>query len=168
MAQGESLVLRTIRGGGKGRIRYTVGEARAKQRQVMAEVFQNGQLRQHLIVARYSASNPRVGKARNLRVRRAGRSAVITWAPAALGHSYVVQVDYGTGKRILLSPRLGSRRVVARGVRRGEGLIVKVLVFSPAGRRGPLATARLPGSMLVGATHKLPPYKPPKVRRRKK
>lgn len=167
-ARGESKVLRRIKGGGNGRILYTVGEARSRRRQVLAEVFQDGQLRQHRIVANYSAPNVRVGKVRNLRVRRVGRNAVITWARSALAHSYVVQVKYGTGKLLLLSPRPGSRRVVVRHVRRGEGLIVKVLVFSNAGRRGPLATVRLKGSMLVGATHKLPPYKPPKHRRKKK
>jgi hypothetical protein len=41
--------------------------------------------------------------------------------------------------------------VVVPRVRKGEGLRVSVVAFSPAGHRGPAATAKLKGKMRVGA-----------------
>jgi hypothetical protein len=164
-ARGENRLIKTIKRGGHGRIRYRAGQALSVHRQVLAEVFQNGQLRDHRIVAKYDAPSPGTGKVRKLRVRRRGSSAVITWSRAPLGNSYAVQVDYGTGERTVVRPRPGSRRVVVSHLKKGEGLVVMVVAYSMTGRAGPLATARLKGSLLVGATHKVPPFKPPHRKR---
>jgi hypothetical protein len=79
-----------------------------------------------------------------------------------------VRVDYGSGARIVLSPKRGARRVTALNVRRGEGLRIRIFASSAAGRRGPAAKATLKGSMLVGKVKKTPPYKPPKKHKHKK
>jgi hypothetical protein len=166
IAKGENKLLRTIRGGGRGQIHYTSGLALSTHRQVLAEVFGNGQLRAHRIVATYNAPNPRLGKVRHLRVRRRGGHAVITWGRTPLASSYLVEVSYGTGQRLLFKPRPGRRRLVVNHVRRGEGLTVKVIAFTSTGTRGPLTRVQLKGTMLVGAAHTVPPFKPPHRRRR--
>jgi hypothetical protein len=44
-------------------------------------------------------------------------------------------------------------------------LTVEVIAFTATGTRGRLTTTRLKGSMLVGAAHAVPPFKPPHRRR---
>jgi hypothetical protein len=166
-APGGLKVLKTIKGGGKGHFRYTVGDAIGTKRVVEADFFQNKHPRRRVIVARYSAKSPPVGKARHLTVRRRGTHAVITWRKAALGATYLVRVDYGSGDRIVITPKRGVRRVTVQHVRRGEGLRIRVVASSAAGRRGPAARTSLKGSMRLGAVKKTPPYKPPKKHRHK-
>ena len=167
-ANGDDTILGSVRRGGKGVINFTVGEARSTRRQLVAEVFQNGVPRKRLTVAHYSAPNAAVGRAGHLRVRRVGRRALISWTAAAQASSYLVQVTYGTGERVLLEPRRGARRAVAGHVLRGEGLRVTVFARSAAGRVGPRAVGRLPGSMLVGAVRHTPKYKYKKAPRHKR
>jgi hypothetical protein len=152
--------LKTVKGGGKGRFKYTVGDATGTKRVVTADFFLNGHPRRRFVVARYNAKSPAVGKPRHLEVRRHGRGAVVTWRKAALGATYLVRVDYGSGDRIALSPKRGVRRVTVPNVRRGEGLRIRVFAWSAAGRRGPAAVTTLKGSMRVGSVKRLPPYKP--------
>jgi hypothetical protein len=160
-APGELKVLKTIRGGGKGQFDYTVGDATGTKRVVEADFFLNGHPRKRFIVARYNAKSPPVGKARHVTVRRHGANAVITWGKAALGETYLVSVDYGSGDKIILGPTRRTH-VTVPNVGKGEGLRIQILASSAAGRRGPAAKATLKGSMLVGAVKSLPPYKPPK------
>jgi hypothetical protein len=167
-ANGDDTILGSVRRGGKGVINYTVGEARSTRRQIVAEVFQNGVPRKRLTVAHYSAPNAAVGRAGHLRVRRAGRRALISWSAATLARNYLVQITYGTGERVLLEPRAGVRHAVAGHVTRGEGVLVRVFARSPAGRVGPGAVARLSGSMLVGAVRKTPKYTYKKAKPHKK
>jgi hypothetical protein len=166
-APGGLKALKTIKGGGKGHFKYTVGDATGTKRVVEADFFLNGQPRKRFIVARYNAKSPPVGKARHLTVRRHGANAVITWGKATLAATYLVRVNYGSGDRVVFSPNPGVRRVTAPNVRRGEGLRILVIASSAAGRRGPAAKATLKGSMLVGKVKKTPPYKPPKKHKKK-
>jgi hypothetical protein len=167
-APGGLKILKTIEVGGKGHFAYTVGDAIGTKRVVEADFFQNKHPRKRVIIARYSAKSPPVGKARHLVVRRHGTHAVLTWRKAALGATYLVRVDYGSGTRIVLIPKPGVRRVTVPNVRRGEGLRIRVFASSAAGRRGPAATATLKGSMRVGAVKKAPRYKPPKKHKKHK
>ncbi len=168
-APGGLKVLKTIKGGGRGKFRYTVGDATGTKRVVEADAFLNGQPRKRLIVARYKAKSPPVGKAKHLTVRRRGTHAVVRWGKAALGATYLVRVDYGSGNRIVLTPaKRGARTVNVPNVRRGEGLRIKVLASSAAGRSGPAAKATLEGSMRVGSVKKTPPYKPQHKKSKKK
>ena len=165
-ALGELGRLGTTRGG-SGTIPYTVGEARSSRRQVVALVIQNSVPRKRLTVARYSASNPKVGRVGHLRVRRSGSRAIITWRPAALGRFYFVRVVRGTGLRLLFAPKHGSTQATVTGLRRGEGLRVSVRAESSAGRYGPVATTTLKGSLLVGARKATPRFKPAPLHKHK-
>jgi hypothetical protein len=166
-APGGLKVLRTIKGGGKGHFKYTVGDATGTKRVVEAAFFQNGQPRKRFIVARYNAKSPPVGKAKHLKVKRHGSNAVITWGKAALGAKYLVRVNYGSGDKVVFTPKPGVRRVTAPNVRKGEGLRILVYASSAAGRRGAPAKTTLKGSMLVGSVKKTPPYHPPKKHKHK-
>jgi hypothetical protein len=118
-------------------------------------------------VATYKAKSPAVGKPR-VRVRRRGSNAIVTWSRASLGNRYDVFLVYGSGDRKLVQPRGKTRRVLARGVRKGEGLVVTVQAISKAGRRGRTGRARLAGSLLFGKVKKTPPYRPKKKKTTKR
>lgn len=150
-ARGGRKLLRLVKRGGKGKVRFTVSEARGKRRRIVAEVQQDELPRDNLTVARYKASNPRVGKARSVRVRRKGKRAIVTWSRARFARNYEVTILTGTGKRTLLRPKPGERRLAVRGIRKGEGVVARVVAFSPAGHRGKPVTGRLQGTMRVGA-----------------
>src|SRR5207244_9211782 len=110
-------------------------------------------------VAHYKAKSPPVGKARHVTVRRQGANAVIKWDKAALGTTYLVSVDYGSGDKTVLGPTRRTH-VTAPNVGRREGLRIEVIASSAPGRRGPAAKAAPKGSMHVRAVKALPPYKP--------
>ena len=168
VAKGGRKVLRTVKRGGKGSVRFTPSEAQSARRQIVAEVSQDGLPRDNLTVARFTAPSPRVGKARKVSLRRRGARAIITWTAAPFAHSYEVAVTTGTGRRVLLRPRRGSRRAVVGGLRKNEGVVARVVAFSPAGKRGKYATGRLRGDMRVGSVRKAPkPRKPKRPRRRR-
>ncbi len=155
VAKGGQKILRTVKGGGRGRIGFTVTEAQGTKRSIVAEVIQDDLPRTNLTIARFTAASPRVGRPRNLRMRRRGSRATVTWSPASFGSSfYEVSVRYGVGRTVLLTPKRGTRRVVVPRVLKKEGLTVSVVGFSPAGHRGPAATGKLKGSMQVGAVPK--------------
>jgi hypothetical protein len=166
-APGGLKVLKTIKGGGKGRFKYTVGDATGTKRVVTADFFLNGKPRKHVVVARYNAKSPPVGKAKRLKVRRKGTGALVTWGKATLGATYLVRVDYGSGDKIVIAPKRGTRRVTVPSVRKGEGLRIRVIASSAAGRTGPAAKVKLKGAMRVGAVKKTPKYKPPKKHKKK-
>jgi hypothetical protein len=67
----------------------------------------------------------------------------VTWTPAFYARRYQVMAQRTSGRRELLLPVAGQRRVTVRGLRRGEGVRVSVVGLSVSSRRGPAATARL-------------------------
>lgn len=76
-------------------------------------------------------------------------------------------MTYGSGRSVLLQPR--RRSAVVGGLRRGEGLAVKVQAISRAGRRGRFGTARLKGLMRLGAVKPYgPKHRRKKAKRRKR
>jgi hypothetical protein len=159
-ASGASTVLRTVKGGGKGSIRFVTSEARSTRREIVAQVEQDGLPRETISVARFSAPNPTVGRPGRVRVRRSGTRAIVTWTAAALAKRYEVVTRSGDGGRMVLSPKPGARTVTVPQIAKGEGLIVGVTAISATGRRGKAGTARLAGSLQVGAQKK--PKKPKK------
>lgn len=162
LAEGGVKPIKTVTHGSKGTVRYTVGEAGGKARRIVAQVTQDSHPRSNLTIARYSAPNPEIGQVRKLRVRRHGHKATISWKAGALDRTYLVRVDYGSGLRILLRPKPNAHRIVTRNVHKGEGLRVRVIPFSTAGRRGPTARTRLKGSMRLGSVRRTPRYRPHK------
>lgn len=168
VAKGGQKVLKTVSRGGKGSVRFTVGEADSRTRRIYAEVTQSGLPRKRVLIARYTAANATVGRVGRLKIRRQGSRAVVTWTKPALAGTIYVQARYGSGDMIVRRLPGRARRFVLRGVARGEGLRVQVRNVSPSGRDGRLATARLSGSMRVGAVAKTPKYDPAKTRALKK
>ena len=142
-ANGAHHLLRVVKGGGKGTIRFRTAEADSNRRKIVAEVTQDGLPRANIDVASFTAPNPQVGPARRVRVRRRGRTAVVTWRKSPLAQRYDVVVRAGDGGRSLLSPSGKRLRVTVPGVAKNEGLVVRVIAISTRGRRARAAQARL-------------------------
>ncbi|HMM49171.1 MAG TPA: hypothetical protein PKE32_06120, partial [Miltoncostaeaceae bacterium] len=122
---------------GTRRLRFTPGPGPGGRRDIVALVSQNGLVRSERTVARFSAPPPaRVGRARGLRVRRAGRSLVATWRPGAGLAAQRVQVALADGRVIVraLGPRTG--RITVAGVRRADRVRVSVIGQARDGRLG--------------------------------
>jgi hypothetical protein len=133
-----------VKGGGRGTLRYALGEATGTTRKVVAQVTQDGLPRANLTVATYRAANPKVGRTPGVRVRRDGTRAIVTWKTASLATHYVVSVLSSDGGRTAyLPPAKGKKRQVVSGVARGEGLTVAVVGVSPRGAKGPAGRATL-------------------------
>jgi hypothetical protein len=135
--------LRTVRSGGKGTVRFTTAEAQGTHRAIVAQVQQDGLPRARLVVARFVAPSPQVGRPGRVGVRRAGRRAVITWGTALGAQTYEIVVTGTDGRRVLLAAPRGTRSVSVPAPGRGERLIATVRGLSPTGRRGPARTATL-------------------------
>lgn len=135
-APGALQVVATVRGGGRGRVPFTVTEASGRRREIVAQVLQQGLPRQTLTLARFTAPNPRIGRVAGLRVRRAKSGAVVTWRRAPGAVSYAVGVTDSRGGRTSFAPRPGQRRVVVPGVGRDVTLRVTVIALSGRGRPG--------------------------------
>jgi hypothetical protein len=158
MVKGGQQLLKTVNTGGSGKVRFTVAEASGTHRQIVAEVTQDHHPRANIVLARFVAPSPRVGKVRGLRVRRRGRTAVVTWHRTYLARSYVVSVRYGDGRNMPLRVNKGAHKVVVPGLGRRVGVRVTVRGVSAAGRLGPRAQATL-GNLHVGYVRHLPPLK---------
>jgi hypothetical protein len=141
-ANGGGQPLATIKGGGRGSKRFVVVPAGGTKRTIVAHVEQDGLPRDNVTVATFSAPSPRVGRAAHVKVRRKGKSAVITWTPAFYAARYDVIVTRTSGGRAVLSP-LGKKRQVAVGALGRDGLAVKVVGISASGQRGPATKAKL-------------------------
>jgi hypothetical protein len=150
-AKGGARVIGTVKGGGRGTLRYRTAEAKGTARRVTAQVQQDGLPRTSIVVARYRAPNPQVGRPVRVRARRKGARATITWNPAPYAVRYEVEARTGDGGRILLTPRGKRRSVVITKLSKREGFVARVRGFSPAGRPGPYAKVRGKGSLLIGA-----------------
>jgi hypothetical protein len=160
VADGKRHLIRTIGHGGRGKFPFTVAEAKSRKRTIEANVLENGLPRVTKTVAHFTASSPRVGKPRKVRVRRHGHTAIVTWKPAAFAKAYEVTVTYGVGRRIPLLPKGKSHRLTVPTVKKGEGLKVEVAGVSATGHRGPAAIGHLKGSMHVGSHKHKEKHKP--------
>lgn len=136
-------LLAVVTGGGHGARSFVTAQARGVGRTVVAEVEQDGLPRLNLVVARFSAPSPRVGQVANLRLRRHGGSALITWSPAFYASRYDVIVSFTTGVKELLSTSASHRSLGVGGLTRSAGVSVEVIGINRNGLRGPAATARL-------------------------
>jgi hypothetical protein len=142
-APGSVKPIGTVKVGGKGKISYVTGEATGVRRVVIAQVQENGLPRDNLVIARYSAPNPTVGKPGRVRVVRQSAHAIVTWKRAALAVSYLVGVTDTHGGRYSFVPLPGQFKVTIPSVSRTEGLTVKVIGVSKANRHGPPGIAKL-------------------------
>ena len=130
--------------GASGVVRFTPSDAAGTRRELVALVEQNGQPRQEIVVARFAAGPPRIGRPRRLRARRAGNALVVSFRPAAAAEGHLVGVVLGDGRSLQLRTRRGVRRVRVPGVRRREQVRLRIAGFRAEGTRvGPVATRRL-------------------------
>jgi hypothetical protein len=134
-------VIATVKGGGRGSKKFIVAEARGPKRQIVAQVEQGGLPRDNIVAATFSASSPKVGRAK-VKVRRKGKGAVVAWSPAFYATHYDVIVERSTGARSVLSP-IGKKRQLAIAGLGKAGVVVKVVGISKNDVRGPAVTARL-------------------------
>lgn len=132
-AEGGGQLLKEIKGGGTGSFEFTVADASGSARQIVAQVSQDDLPRDNVVVARFRAPSPRVGRPRRVRIARTGR---ISWRPARFARSYEVVVTRADGSRTLIDA--GRRRAVT--VRRARGALVTALGVN--GRRSRPVPAR--------------------------
>jgi FG-GAP-like repeat len=143
-AGGLAKSLKTVKGGGRGTFRYTIGEATTSKRTIVAQVIQDDLPRENITVASYTAANPKVGRPGRLKVTRKGSKATVTWRKATLGVTYEVSVKNATrGNTNLLFPPKGKTTVVVPNVGAKDKLTVSVVAVSRGGRKGPVGRATL-------------------------
>ena len=135
--------LGTIKRGGKGKLPFTVSEAKGTSRTIVAQVSQDGLPRANLTIARYSAPNPAVGRPGKVRVKRSGSKAIVTWSAAALAANYTVSVTKSDGSRSVFFPAGKAKKITIPGVGRSESVSVSVVATSQFGRKGPAGKGKL-------------------------
>jgi hypothetical protein len=143
-APGGLKTIGTVKEGGRGKLRYVLGEATGTARKIVAQVSQDALPRVNLTVARYSAHNPKVGTPR-VKIRRSGTRAIITWKTASLATSYLVSALSSGHRTAYLPPAKGrdARRVVVTGVTRDESVAALVVGVSARGSRSAAGRATL-------------------------
>ena len=141
-AEGGHKVIKTVRGGGNGKVTYTVDEAQSQSRVLKAMVIQNDMPRADIVIARYRAANPKVGRPR-VTIKRRGTKAIVTWGKATLAKNYLVSVTTGDGERFSPMPKKGKRTITLTGIAKTETVSVKVVGVSKSGRRGPAGKGKL-------------------------
>ncbi|MFL5780722.1 MAG: hypothetical protein ACJ760_05365 [Thermoleophilaceae bacterium] len=142
-AQGSIKTLGTVRVGGKGTLHYLTGEARSKKRTILGEVSQNGLPRRNVVIARYVAPNPTVGRPTHVRIVRKAKHAVVRWRPARVASYYLVGVTDTLGGRKSYYVPNGRTSLTISNVARTTGLHVRVVGVSRGNRRGPPGEAVL-------------------------
>lgn len=124
------------------KLRFTPSDASGTKRQVIALVERGGVPVKQVMVARFDAPPPPIGRARHIRVRRSHGGATISWGAARGARSYIVDVRTSDGrsqelrltgrevKIALLIPktRFDVRIVPLRGARRGPAARAKARV----------------------------------------
>jgi hypothetical protein len=142
-AKGSLKTIKTVKGGGKGKVRYLTGEAKGTRRTIVAEVSQDQLPRDNLTVAQYVAPNPKVGRPGHVRIKRKGKRAIVTWKRATLARAYTISVtDTQGGRRAYYAPN-GKTKVKIGRVPSSVGIRVRVVAISQSGRNGAAGKGRL-------------------------
>lgn len=129
-----------------GTLRYAAADAKGGRRTVYAMVEHNGIATERKRIGTYVAPGPqRPGKVRGLRVRRAGRSVVVSFRPAAGARRHAVTVKGAQGTRLGELVGQGKRKVTFRAVHQEEKVTVAVRGLSAKLRQGPAVRRTLRG-----------------------
>lgn len=123
----------------RGRLTYTIADARGGRRRVLAMVQKDGLETGRRTIGIYRAPGPvRPGKPRRLGVKRRGNAVAVRWRPASGAQRYAVTLRgrHGTSVGRLVGRR--GRRVRFVRIRRDERLTVRVVGISKKLRRGPV------------------------------
>ncbi len=144
VADGATREIKVVSGGGKGSKPFAVTEAnRPGGRRIVAEVTQNGMPRDQLTVATFSAPNPKLAKARGLKVKRSKGKAKLSWKRVAGAKTYLVRVTRADGRRETYRPETGKTSVEILDLAgKREKLTVRLVAISLAGKKGPAVTLR--------------------------
>jgi hypothetical protein len=142
-ARGSTKEIGHVKGGGHGKIHFLTGEATGTKRTIVAEVFQDRLPRTRLVIAHFTAPNPKIGRPGNVRVHRGRGKAVVTWRRARLAKAYDVGVTDTNGGQFAYYVAGGRTRLVIRHVAKSVGLHVIVVGISASGRHGPPGTEGL-------------------------
>ncbi len=137
--------IRTVKGGGRGKVRFLTSEGGGVKRRIVAQVSQDTLPRDSLVVARFSAPSPRAGRAPRPRIRRRGSKATVTWGRASYTRAYLVTVTRGDGSRFTLRRSAKARSATFGGLAKREGATVAITSLAPSGAPGATATVRLRG-----------------------
>jgi hypothetical protein len=124
----------------RGRLRYTIADAKGGRRRVLAMVQKDGLETDRKTIGTYRAPGPvRPGRPRRLRAKRKGRSVVVSWRPASGAQRYSVTLRgrQGTSLGRLVGRR--ARKVRFAHIRRDQRLTATVVAVSKKLRRGPVA-----------------------------
>jgi hypothetical protein len=125
----------------RGSARFAPADGPAGRRSIVAVVEQAGMARQRITAGRYTAPAPqRPAKPKRLALRRRGSTLQVRWKRAAGARSYRIRAELSDGRRLLLTTRRTTLRLLAFGPR-------ETAKVSVAGLRepysGPAATKRI-------------------------
>lgn len=134
-------VLKTVKTGGKGRLRFRLDETRSPKRTIQALVYQDGLPREQLKVASFVAANPEL-RAPKVKVRRKGSAAVVTWKKVVGAAVYSVGARFADGRNLVFAPQGTKPSVTIPAVGKKAGLVVRVTAATLSGRTK-TTTARL-------------------------
>ena len=141
-SNGGHRIIKTIKTGGKGKVNYVVAESAGSKRELTAEVLQNDMPRDNIVLATYRTGNPKVGRPK-VKIKRRGKTAMVTWGSATLAAKYYVTVTDGKGAHYTLMPKGKKRTVTVKGVAKTDSVIVSVRGVSAGGKKGPSGKATL-------------------------
>ena len=131
----------------KGKLEYTIADARGGPRKVLAMVQKDGLQTDRKTIGSYKAPPPvRPGKVRRLRAKRKGKNVIVSWrgARGAQRYSITIHGRHGTSLGRLAGRK--ARKVKFAHVRRDERLKVAAFGVSKKLRRGPVARKNVRGA----------------------
>jgi hypothetical protein len=126
---------------GHGSLRFTPAAGGPGRRTIYAIVSQGGALIARRRITTYTAPAPTIpARAAKLRVRRAGKHFVITFARVRSASYYLVRITASDGRHVVELTRRRSLTKPVLGY--ADRLSVSVTAVSAMGRRGPTSRAR--------------------------
>ncbi|MDQ3648130.1 MAG: LamG domain-containing protein [Actinomycetota bacterium] len=137
-SSGLSKPIGTVRGGGRGRLRFRPAPGRGRRR-IVAQFELDGLPAERRTVASFRPPNPRLGKPRSLRVRRRGTRLRVGWKRVRGARRYQVVVTTSGGVQRVRRTR--GRRIIVKGIPRSSRGRVSVRAVAQL-RHGPSARKR--------------------------
>jgi hypothetical protein len=116
-------------------------DATGAKRALVALIEQSGVPRKRVVLDRFRATPPPIGRARAIRGHLSRRGKLtLTWGRAAGAERYLAGVDLSDGRGLALRPRGATRKASISHVARGTRVTVRVIGTRADGaRRGPVA-----------------------------
>ena len=128
----------------RGKLRYTIADAKGGRRRVLAMVQKDGLETGRRVVGSYKAPGPvRPGKPGPVRAARKGKDVTVRWGAARGAASYTVTIRGRHGTKLGRFVGRGTRKIRFARIRRDERLTVRVYALSKKYRRSPTARAVL-------------------------